>query len=160
MYSVGLDLGQSQDYTAIAVAERRNIPVPQGSRPHHVYAIPHLERFPLGTSYPAIVERVAEVLAMRELQGARLAVDSTGVGAAVVDLLWKVGLYGLINLMIIVMLVVFEPIAIAFVQIATAGSTPELESTIATTMTRSAVVIWATYGTIALVALIGTAKIW
>ena len=75
-------------------------------------------------------------------------------------LLWKVALYGLINLMVILMLVVFEPIAIAFARMATEGSTPELEGTIATVMNRSAIVIWATYGTIALVALIGTAKIW
>ena len=74
-------------------------------------------------------------------------------------LLWKVGLYGLINLMVIVMLVVFEPIAIAFGRMAVEGSSPELESTIATVMNRSAVVIWATYGTIALVGFIGTARI-
>ncbi|MGI9329636.1 MAG: hypothetical protein ACR2QB_02885 [Gammaproteobacteria bacterium] len=75
-------------------------------------------------------------------------------------LLWKVGLYGLINLMVIAMLVVFEPLAIAFARMATEGSTPELENTIAVVMNRSAIVIWSTYGTIALVGLIGTAKIW
>jgi len=75
-------------------------------------------------------------------------------------LLWKVGLYGLINLMVIAMLVVFEPLGIAFARMATEGSTPELENTIAVVMNRSAIVIWSTYGTIALVGFIGTAKIW
>jgi len=75
-------------------------------------------------------------------------------------LLWKVGLYGLINLMVIAMLVVFEPLGIAFARMATEGSTPELENTIAVVMNRSAIVIWSTYGTIALVGFIGTAKVW
>lgn len=75
-------------------------------------------------------------------------------------LLWKVGLYGLINLMVIVMIVVFDPLGPAFGQLATEGSTPELESTITAVMNRSAVVIWTTYATIALVAFIGTTKIW
>ena len=75
-------------------------------------------------------------------------------------LLWKVGLYGLINLMVIAMLVVFEPLGIAFARMATEGSTPELENTVAVVMNRSAIVIWSTYGTIALVGFIGTAKVW
>lgn len=75
-------------------------------------------------------------------------------------LLWKVGLYGLINLMVIVMIVVFDPLGPAFGQLATEGSTPALESTITAVMNRSAVVIWTTYATIALVAFIGTTKIW
>jgi hypothetical protein len=75
-------------------------------------------------------------------------------------LLWKVGLYGLINLMVIVMIVVFDPLGPAFGQLVAAGSTPELEATITAVMNRSAVVIWATYGTIALVGFIGTTKVW
>jgi hypothetical protein len=74
-------------------------------------------------------------------------------------LLWKVGLYGLINLMVVVMLFVFEPMAIAFGRMAAEGSTPELEGIIASVMNRSTVVIWSTYGTIALVAFIATTKI-
>jgi hypothetical protein len=93
-----------------------------------------------------------------------LAVSSfLGNGPFVADatwLLWKVALYGLINLMVIVMLLVFDPMGVAFARMATEGSTPDLEHTIATVMNRSAVVIWVTYGTIALVAFIGTTKIW
>lgn len=75
-------------------------------------------------------------------------------------LLWKVGLYGLINLMVIAMILVFDPLGPAFGQLAAAGSSPELEATITSVMNRSAMVIWTTYATIALVAFIGTAKIW
>ncbi|MDJ0927846.1 MAG: hypothetical protein QNJ73_09370 [Gammaproteobacteria bacterium] len=74
-------------------------------------------------------------------------------------LLWKVGLYGLINLMVILMLIVFDPMGVAFARMATEGSTPELEDTISSVMSRSTVVIWSTYGTIALVAFIATTKV-
>jgi hypothetical protein len=74
-------------------------------------------------------------------------------------LLWKVGLYGLINLMVIVMIVVFDPLGMAFARMATEGSTPELEHTISSVMTRSSIVIWATYGTIALVGFVATTKV-
>ncbi len=73
-------------------------------------------------------------------------------------LLWKVGLYGLINLLIIAMLVVFEPMGPAFGQLITAGSSPELERTISSVMNRSIVTIWSTYVLIAFVALIGTTR--
>jgi hypothetical protein len=74
-------------------------------------------------------------------------------------LLWKVGLYGLINVLIVAMLKVFDPLGVAFGQLAVDGSTPELEATISSVMSRSAVVIWATYATIALVAFIATTKL-
>ncbi len=74
-------------------------------------------------------------------------------------LLWKVALYGLINLMVIVMILVFDPMGLAFARMATEGSTPELEDTIAAVMSRSTIIIWATYGTIALVAFVATTKV-
>ena len=50
-------------------------------------AVRHLERFPLGTKYPAIVERVTALLASPPLAGdTALVVDGTGVGAPVTDL--------------------------------------------------------------------------
>lgn len=50
-------------------------------------AVRHLERFPLGTKYPAIVERVTALMASPPLVGdAALVVDGTGVGAPVTDL--------------------------------------------------------------------------
>jgi hypothetical protein len=48
----------------------------------------HLERIPLGTPYPEVVERVVEVTRSKQLAGrCHLAVDGTGVGRPVVDLL-------------------------------------------------------------------------
>ena len=54
-YILGLDLGEAQDFTAIAILEQGR---PLGARHAH-YKVRHLERPPLGTSYPAIAYRVA-----------------------------------------------------------------------------------------------------
>jgi len=81
-YTVGLDLGQSQDYTALAVLEH----VPGATRDDVAFHARHLLRYALGTPYPAIVVDVAALLAKPPLHRAALAVDGTGVGAAVVDL--------------------------------------------------------------------------
>lgn len=77
---VGLDLGQARDYTAIAVLTRR---VVSGGRP--VYAVPYLERPPLGLTYPEIVARVVALARRPELRGAVWVADATGVGRAVAD---------------------------------------------------------------------------
>ncbi len=81
-YTLGLDLGQAKDYTALVILER------QGEEPHASYHARHLQRFALGTPYPAIVASVAEMLTQPSLskEKTRLAVDETGVGAPVVDL--------------------------------------------------------------------------
>jgi hypothetical protein len=110
-YFVGLDLGQSSDYTALAILERhctteyvdrttqtlkvvRNwygletVRVPE-PRPQtlRTYAVRHLERFPLGTPYPRICESLVARFAYPPLTGANLVVDQTGVGRAVVDMI-------------------------------------------------------------------------
>ncbi|MEN6341044.1 MAG: hypothetical protein ABFC89_00630 [Methanospirillum sp.] len=80
-YHVGLDLGQAADYTAIAVVEW----TPDALK------VRHLQRFALGTLYPAIVDAVAGLVS--RLPGSpELAVDQTGVGRPVVDLLRVRGL--------------------------------------------------------------------
>lgn len=79
---VGLDLGQAADYTALCVIE-----VPPETEEYHIR---HLQRFRLGTPYPEIVEKVGTVV--RQFEGATLAVDATGVGRPVVDLLNQAGL--------------------------------------------------------------------
>lgn len=79
-YFIGLDLGQAQDYTALAVIERR------GPRDTCQCAIPALKRYPLGTAYPAIVQDVAAKLD-RAPAGAKLIIDSTGVGRPVTDMI-------------------------------------------------------------------------
>ena len=81
-YTLGLDLGQAKDYTALCVLERH------GEEPQAIYHARHLQRFALGTPYPAIVASVAEMLKQPSLskEKVRLAVDETGVGAPVVDM--------------------------------------------------------------------------
>ena len=86
-YVIGLDLGQTNDPTAIAVLEQSRRP--RSDRPAETetaYLCSHLERVPLGTSYTAIVARVAVLLRTPPLSGSALAIDQTGVGRPVVDM--------------------------------------------------------------------------
>jgi len=81
-YLAGLDLGQAADFTALLIAERVS-----GERRRPCYDVRHIQRWPLGTPYPAIVADVVATFARPELaRQARLIVDGTGVGRAVVDL--------------------------------------------------------------------------
>ena len=82
MFYFGIDLGQRRDHTALALVERKDQrraylpPVFRGLE------VCHAERVPLGTSYPAIVARIREILAHEKLsEGCALVVDATGVGA-------------------------------------------------------------------------------
>src|SRR5712692_5423288 len=84
MWILGLDLGQSADYTAAAVVERR------GEGPEARYAVRHLERW-LGVSYPEQVRRVGTLLQAPELVEAQLVLDRTGVGRPVFDLFAEAG---------------------------------------------------------------------
>jgi hypothetical protein len=97
-FYVGLDLGQSHDFTAIAVVERAES---QGEWDAAAFAyrrklalrLRYLERIALGTTYPEVVSRVAEVTRSGELDGCcELVVDATGVGRPVVDMLRRAGL--------------------------------------------------------------------
>jgi len=96
-YLLGLDLGQAADYTALTIAELRNEPTGElwsddTEKTVKHYDIRHLERFPLGTSYPSIVACVVDRCAALPRPGysdiaPQLVVDATGVGRPVVDLL-------------------------------------------------------------------------
>jgi hypothetical protein len=100
---VGVDLGQAADPTAIAVLEHitgvldfntayeRHTGIgdlPQ--KPAEQVNVRHLDRLPLGLSYPAVVQRVKDVLARPPLNGdarikpAELVIDESGVGRALV----------------------------------------------------------------------------
>jgi hypothetical protein len=75
-YTIGLDLGQTQDYTAFAILEEKTL--------RH-YDLRHIERH-RNVPYPALVERLRELLV--PLSGTpSLAVDGTGVGRPVVDMI-------------------------------------------------------------------------
>jgi threonine dehydrogenase-like Zn-dependent dehydrogenase len=99
-YYVGVDLGQTQDYTAIAVVERVELKgewdaVEFAWRKVVALRLRHLERVPLGTSYVDVVERAARVTRTSKLAGrCELVVDATGVGRPVVDLLRKTRMGG------------------------------------------------------------------
>ncbi len=128
-HTLGVDLGQSSDYTAVAVLEESywlteeqawnlHVPDQEGAGwvfasklapamverarslnyyytrpPNPPLALRHLERFELGTPYPAMVERVAAMRATAPLSVDRsiLVVDETGVGRPVVDMFKQAG---------------------------------------------------------------------
>jgi hypothetical protein len=88
MYFAGLDLGQRRDYSALAVVEKIEQRRAFGGAGLALMAVRYAERMPLGTPYPKVVERVREIVRSDELRGdCALAVDATGVGAPVIDML-------------------------------------------------------------------------
>jgi len=92
MFYVGLDLGQRQDFSALAVVEREERRFEWMPAPREL-SVRHLERMELGTPYPRVVKRVCEVVRNPKLEyQSRLVVDATGVGAPVVDMLRSAGL--------------------------------------------------------------------
>jgi hypothetical protein len=101
-FCIGVDLGQSNDYTALAIVEKLHSGNLQKLTALHLR---HLERYPLLTPYPEIADKVV-ALAQSEYLVAyttdemlnritlypELVVDQTGVGVAVTDLLKERGL--------------------------------------------------------------------
>ncbi len=93
---VGVDLGQTHDPTAIAVIQvhkwlaHENDDVVQKTR----ITVPHLERLPLGITYPAQAAYVGELLRREPLASSQtdLIIDHTGVGRPVYDLFVQAGL--------------------------------------------------------------------
>jgi len=83
-FFIGVDLGQSNDYTAASVIKS----VEQTGQ------IIHLERLRLGTSYPDQVMKIKALYDhVKQLNGpVFLTVDYTGVGRPVVDLIRQTGL--------------------------------------------------------------------
>lgn len=82
--TVGGDVGQKRDPTAIAVAE------PEKREGGYHFVVRYLERLLLGTPYPAVAARVEEIVAgvrSRSDRTPTVYVDATGVGQPVVDLL-------------------------------------------------------------------------
>lgn len=118
-YLVGVDLGQTNDYTAVSILYRsergtsrteRQVTydgwsIASEKRPatEGVYEARYLERFPLGTPYPKQVERIRQIMSELEQRGdvrsdratTHLVVDQTGVGRPVVDMLRAEGMRSL-----------------------------------------------------------------
>ncbi len=87
-YFLGIDLGQRRDHTAIAIVERRDERMAFLTPQYAGVYVRHLERVPLGTPYPMVVERVRRILANDELAGrSSITVDATGLGVPVVEML-------------------------------------------------------------------------
>ena len=96
-YVVAVDVGQSNDYTAVVILHSYRLSASRGAHRHH--DVVHLERF-REISYPDQVRRIGE--RYRELvqhaKGAhrdanvRLVVDATGVGKPILDLAREQGL--------------------------------------------------------------------
>jgi hypothetical protein len=93
-YTVGVDLGQSVDPTAIAIV--RASPVSDDEDPDPLFQVGYLERLPLNTPYPGVIGHVARLLAHPNLQPDRiepeLVIDFTGVGRPVFDMFQSKGL--------------------------------------------------------------------
>jgi hypothetical protein len=88
LFYLGLDLGQRHDPTAIAVVERMELARVYQHSKFLSLRLRHVERVPLGTPYPAVVERIRRLVHSSQLvNNCALAVDATGVGAPVVDML-------------------------------------------------------------------------
>lgn len=93
MLYAGLDLGQRQDHSALAVVERMDLYRAYEAPRLHSLVVRHLERAPLGTPYPKVVEWVKCVVGAGLAEGGcTLAVDATGVGAPVVEMLRGAGM--------------------------------------------------------------------
>ena len=103
VYTVGVDLGQAHDPTAIAVVETEVLtrcfydglnPEPRQVPEGVEHRVRHLERLPLGMAYPLQVAHVRGLMMAPELRtgDAELVVDETGVGKPVCDLFEAEGL--------------------------------------------------------------------
>src|SRR5215211_2561431 len=86
-FHVGVDLGQANDYTGVAVLEVVEV----AGEAEEALHVRHLERF-RHTLYPDVADRVEALLDSPQLKGkADLVIDTTGVGPAVTDIFSKRG---------------------------------------------------------------------
>lgn len=102
---VGVDLGQSTDPTAISVMNHRVMPLDawdlndktqtRKQKRTTQFDVRHLERLPLGMSYPQQIQRVTNLLARPPLNvlKPKLVIDETGVGRPVGDMFDAAGLW-------------------------------------------------------------------
>jgi hypothetical protein len=80
-YVLGIDIGQANDPTAVAILEH------EYRTREPTYALRALHRYRLGTPYPNIVADITNRLLTPPLsEHSIVAIDSTGVGAPIVDL--------------------------------------------------------------------------
>ena len=88
---IGVDLGQSQDYSALAVLHRcwwrpGQKPLPETAKLWH--EVPKLKKWELGTPYPVITKEIIAIyrdIEARSDWGVKLVVDAGGPGRPVID---------------------------------------------------------------------------
>lgn len=80
-FIIGLDLGQVKDYTALTIVEKIYPPETEC-----IYHLRYIERFPLHTPYPHIVDKVVDYIHSLSEANVYLVVDSTGVGLGIMDM--------------------------------------------------------------------------
>lgn len=88
-YTIGIDLGQVYDYSALAIVERLEAPTAQQigrltSRDHH--HVRYLRRWPRQTPYQEVVADTGRLIQLGNLKEAVIVLDATGVGREVADL--------------------------------------------------------------------------
>lgn len=82
---IGLDLGQSRDYSALAVVS--------ASKSTRRLRLEFLEQCPLGLSYAALPPAIHQIIdVLGHNRHATLAIDATGPGRPVVDMIRRSGL--------------------------------------------------------------------
>lgn len=81
-YFIGLSLGQAQEHTALALMQR--LPLAEGPS----FQVRHLQRYPIGSSYPSMAADLAQSLQREPFRSSRprLAIDATTVGRPVVEM--------------------------------------------------------------------------
>jgi hypothetical protein len=77
-------LGQTADFSALMVLEQRSR-MRTTDRP--IYFGRHLQRWPLGTTYTAIVADLRMMISKLPVAGSTLVVDATGCGRPVIDMI-------------------------------------------------------------------------
>jgi Terminase RNaseH-like domain len=99
-YWIGVDLGQANDYTAVAVLQDLNVETglyTSGGRKkaETFYHLRHLQRFDLGTSYPTITRKLTALVDVPEIkkEGYYMYVDAGGPGRPVLDMMLEAGLF-------------------------------------------------------------------
>ena len=88
-FILGLALGQTCDFSALAIVEVPPVSPGDGSYGRAALSLPHLQRFSPGTHYLQIADVLHDLLRTPALAGSTLVVDQTGVGQAVVALVWN-----------------------------------------------------------------------
>jgi hypothetical protein len=93
-FVVGVDVGQAVDPTAVAIIENFDTRLDGSSPLESHFHVRHLQRLPLGMSYPNIVIEIGTMMTRPPLDNAdcELVVDATGCGMPVFDLFRAAGL--------------------------------------------------------------------